>query len=142
MLHAKGLPERLWGEAVNTAAYVLNRTGPTPEEGKSPYELWFKKVPAVDHLRIFGTECFVHIPKQKRRKFDKKAVKGYLVGYCGNKDGYRVWLPDKNDVVLTRDVVFENEITSHKVSFDHVNEDVCEDEKDSDDSGKKLKCKI
>src|SRR5437870_13732898 len=26
MIHAKGLPIKLWAEAVNTAAYVLNRT--------------------------------------------------------------------------------------------------------------------
>lgn len=54
---------------------------------------------------------FVHIPKQKRRKFDRKAIKSYLVGYCGSKDGYRIWIPEKNDViVLSRDVVFKNEL--------------------------------
>ncbi|KAF2889582.1 hypothetical protein ILUMI_16592 [Ignelater luminosus] len=36
----------------------------------------------------------------------------YLVGYCGDEDGYRVRIPDKNDVVLTRDVIFKNEKTS------------------------------
>ncbi|GBM81277.1 hypothetical protein AVEN_84691-1 [Araneus ventricosus] len=66
VLHAKDLPEKLWAEAVNTAAYVLNRTRPTPEAGKSPYEIWFKrKSSSVDHLKIFGSECFFHIPKQK-----------------------------------------------------------------------------
>lgn len=29
MLHAKELPERLWAEATNAAAYVINRTGPS-----------------------------------------------------------------------------------------------------------------
>ncbi|GBN37520.1 Retrovirus-related Pol polyprotein from transposon TNT 1-94 [Araneus ventricosus] len=76
MLHAKDLPDKLWAEAVNMAAYVLNRTEPTPEAGKSPYEIWFKRKPSVDHLKIFGSECFTHIPKQKRRKFDKNAIKG------------------------------------------------------------------
>ncbi|GBL76265.1 hypothetical protein AVEN_234520-1 [Araneus ventricosus] len=33
MLHAKNLPEKLWAEAVNTAAYVLNRTGPPQKQG-------------------------------------------------------------------------------------------------------------
>lgn len=140
MLHAKELPERLWGEAVSTAAYVINRTGPTPEEGKSPFEIWFKKTPSVDHLKIFGTECFVHIPKQRRRKFDKKATKGYLVGYCGNRDGYRVWLPDKNEVILTRDIVFKNETTSLKMFVDkipvHSEEHLCEkSEADSNSNG-------
>ncbi|GBO02219.1 hypothetical protein AVEN_16172-1 [Araneus ventricosus] len=95
------------------------RTGPTPDAGKSPYEIWFKRKPSVDHLKIFGTECFIHIPKQKRRKFDKKAIKGYFVSYCGEKDGYCIWVLDKNDV-LSRDVVFKDEIMSEKTSIEIV----------------------
>ncbi|GBM43517.1 hypothetical protein AVEN_96182-1 [Araneus ventricosus] len=34
ILHHKGLPLKLWAEAVNTAVYLLNRTGPTGEKGK------------------------------------------------------------------------------------------------------------
>lgn len=120
MLHAKNCPERLWGEAINTAAYILNRTAPTPEEGKSPHEIWFHEIPATDHLRVFGSECFVHVPKQKRKKFDKKALKGYLVGYCGNKDGYRVFIPENNQVVLSRDVVFKNELSCEQTAVDEV----------------------
>ncbi|GBN71094.1 Retrovirus-related Pol polyprotein from transposon TNT 1-94 [Araneus ventricosus] len=74
MLHAKDVPEKLWAEAVNAAAYVLNRTGPTLEAGNSPSEIWFKTKPSVDHLKNFGTKCFIHIPKQKRMKFDKKTI--------------------------------------------------------------------
>lgn len=99
----------LWAEAINTAAYVINRTGPSSVTNKTPYELWFGKPAAIDHLKIFGTECFVHIPKQKRKKFDKKALKGFFVGYCGDKDGYRIYIPAKKEVVLSRDVVFKSE---------------------------------
>lgn len=41
MLHAKELPESLWAEAVNTAAYVINRTGATSVKGKAPYAPYF-----------------------------------------------------------------------------------------------------
>ncbi|GBN41567.1 Retrovirus-related Pol polyprotein from transposon TNT 1-94 [Araneus ventricosus] len=102
------------------ASYVPNRTGPTPEAGNSPYEIWFERKHSVDHLNICGTECFIHIPKQKSRKLDKKAIKGYFVGYCGEKHGYRIWIPDKNDVVLSRDVVFKDEITSEETSIEIV----------------------
>jgi transposase InsO family protein len=40
MLHASGLPKELWAEACNTAVYILNHTGPTLVEGKTPLELW------------------------------------------------------------------------------------------------------
>src|SRR5277367_89492 len=69
MVHAKHLPVKLWAEAVNTAAYILNRTGPTAVIDKTPFELWFGEiVKSMDHLKVFGTECYVHVPKQKRRK--------------------------------------------------------------------------
>jgi hypothetical protein len=66
----------------------------------------------VDHLTIFGTECYVHIPDQKRQKLDVKAVKGYLVGYCDNKDGYRIYVPAKDNVVLSIDVLFRDKVVS------------------------------
>ena len=90
MLQSKKLPNKLWAEAVNTAAYILNRTGPTEVDGKTPYELWLGKESSACKLKIFGTDCFIHVPKQRRRKLDPKAIKGFLVGYCDNNDGYRV----------------------------------------------------
>ncbi|UYV63360.1 hypothetical protein LAZ67_2003844, partial [Cordylochernes scorpioides] len=109
MIYAKNMSLKLWAEAVNTATYVLNRTGSTQIEGKTPYELWFDKKPAVDHLRIFGTECFVRVPDEKRRKLDAKSEKGILVGYCSNKDGYRIWMPNSNKVVTSRDIDEQND---------------------------------
>lgn len=112
MLHTKELPIKLWAEAVNTAAYLLNLTGPTTVEGKSPYQMWHNKdLQDISHLRIFGTECYVHVPKQKRQKWDRKSTKGLLVGYCGNKDGYRVYDSEMNKIVLSRDVHFPPELT-------------------------------
>jgi transposase InsO family protein len=71
-------PEEIWGELIKIAVYILNRTGKSKEEWKSPYELWIKKKPRLKHFRIIGAPCYVHIPKQRRTKMDKKAVKGYL----------------------------------------------------------------
>ncbi|GJQ65684.1 hypothetical protein Trydic_g7770 [Trypoxylus dichotomus] len=115
MLHAKNLLEKLWAEAVNTAAYVINRSGPSLEDGKSLYVLWYNKTPCIDHLRSLGTDCYAHIPKQKRSKFEKKAIKGQVVGYCADKDGYRIWISENDDIILSRDIIFheETEINSN-----------------------------
>ena len=40
---------------------------------------------------------------------DKKSFKGYLVGYLDDVQGYRVWVPEFNDVVISRDVLFKEE---------------------------------
>jgi hypothetical protein len=86
MLHASGLPKELWAEACNTEVYTLNQTGPTPVEGKMPLELWTESSATLGHLRVFGTECYMHIPKQKRQKWDQKSRSGRIVGYMGEKD--------------------------------------------------------
>ncbi|GFS60863.1 retrovirus-related Pol polyprotein from transposon TNT 1-94 [Trichonephila inaurata madagascariensis] len=78
-----------------------------------PLKLWAEaEVISIHHLRVFGTECFVHVPQQKRRKWDKKSVKGVFVGYSGEKDGYRIWIRDQNKVTLSRDAIFQNEKSS------------------------------
>ena len=107
MLHASELPKELWAEARNTAVYILNHTGPTPVEGKTPLELWTGSCETLGHLRVFGTECYVHIPTQKRHKWDQKSRLGPLVGYMGEKDGYRIWIPNERKIVLSRDVLFK-----------------------------------
>lgn len=101
-------PEALWAELVATATYILNRTGKSSKEGVSPYELWMGRKPRIKHFRIIGSVCYAHIPAQKRRKMDKKAIRGYLVGYDGD-ERYRIWIKEENKVLLSRDVTF-NEI--------------------------------
>lgn len=109
MLHAKNLPIKLWAEAVNTAVYLLNRFGPSPVKGKSPFELWYKTKPALDNLKIFGSEVFVHIPKEKRQKWDKKSKPGIFVGYPEETKGFRVWIAGTNKIETSRDVLFKEQ---------------------------------
>ena len=108
LMHAHNeIPKGLWAEIANTSVYILNRTGPTTQQGKSPYELWYYKKPKISHLRIIGCECYVHIPKQRRvRKLDRKAQKGILIGYDGN-DGYRVYDKVNFKLLRSRDVTFQ-----------------------------------
>ena len=99
---------------MNTAVHVINKTEPTRQDKKTPYELWYGKPPNVEKFRVFGTECFAHIPAEKRRKLDKKASKGYLVGYLDDGRGYRVYVPTVRNVILSRDVIFKPELETEK----------------------------
>ena len=110
MLYAhSNLPKRLWAELVNTAAYIINRTGVSAVEGKSPFELWFGKKPSIKHLKVIGTTCYAYIPEQKRKKLDKKALKCILIGYNGD-DSYRLWHQESGDTKISRDVRFDKEV--------------------------------
>ncbi|KFM72066.1 hypothetical protein X975_23973, partial [Stegodyphus mimosarum] len=57
-------------------------------------------------MRITGLTCYVHIRVQKRRKMDKKATKGYLLGYDGD-ERYHIYIKETSTVICSRDVIFE-----------------------------------
>jgi hypothetical protein len=33
-----------------------------------------------------------------------------MVGYMGEEDGYRIWIPTERQIVLSRDVIFKPEV--------------------------------
>jgi hypothetical protein len=47
----------------------------------NPHEVWLGKKPSVSHIKVFGYDAFVHVPKEKRSKLDKKEVKFIFIGY-------------------------------------------------------------
>ena len=110
MTNGADLPKEFWGEAVLTAAYLKNRSPHSALEGNvTPDEVWTGLKPSVSHLRIFGCQVGVHVPKESRRAADSKSWKGTLVGYSPNHKGYKVWSPSLRRVVVSRDVIFHEE---------------------------------
>ena len=63
------------------ASYIQNQIPNSRSRDKTPIEIWFGVKPDVKHLRIFGSETYAQIPKEKRGKFDTKCYKSYTVGY-------------------------------------------------------------
>ena len=109
MMMARNMPKFLWAEAVSTAVYVLNRTGPSQVVGKSPYEAFMGKHARIEKLHAFGATCYVHVPKEKRKKWDSKGQRGTFVGYSDDIDGYRVYIPVNRKIIRSKSVIFEPE---------------------------------
>ena len=61
MLLSAKLPKSFWGEAVNTAAYLINRSPSTTLGFKVPEEVWSGRKPDLTHLRIFGCVAYAHV---------------------------------------------------------------------------------
>ena len=73
-------------------------------------EMWHGHVMKnLDHLRVFGTEYYVYIPKQFPKKFDSKDVFGRMNSYLNDKDGSQVYVPSVNKIVHLHDVYFKPE---------------------------------
>ena len=75
MLQGKGLSNSFWAKAINTVVYLKNRSHTRYLGFKTPFEALYGFKPAVNHLRVFGSKAFAHIPKADRKKLDPKAVK-------------------------------------------------------------------
>lgn len=99
------LDKKFWAEATNTAVYLQNRTISSGLNDKTPYELWTNMKPDVSHLRIFGSTVMVHVPKEKRLKWDKKSEQCIFVGYSENVKGYRVYNQRTKRITTSRDIV-------------------------------------
>ncbi|KAE8685870.1 cytochrome P450 71A9-like [Hibiscus syriacus] len=108
-IHA-GLPKFLWAEAINTAAYLINRGPSVPLDGRIPEEVWSKKEINLSHLRVFGCISYVHINFTERSKLDAKSNKCVFVGYGGNEFGYRFWDYENRKIIRSRDVIFNKNV--------------------------------
>ena len=52
------LPISLWGFALQTATFTLNRE-PCEVVEKTPYEMWIANIPKLYFLRIWGCEAYL-----------------------------------------------------------------------------------
>ncbi|KAE8697282.1 omega-6 fatty acid desaturase, endoplasmic reticulum isozyme 1 [Hibiscus syriacus] len=113
-IHA-GLPKFLWVEAINTAAYLINRGPSVPLDGRIPEEVWSRKEINLSHLRVFGCISYVHIDSAERSKLDAKSNKCAFVGYGGDEFGYRFWDYENQKIIRSRDVIFNENISPEAV---------------------------
>lgn len=120
MLFDANLKSSFWAEAVSTAAYLVNRT-PASGTSKTPEEIWSGRAPDLKLLKVFGCKAMVHIPKQKRHKFDPKSFECILLGYSEVSKAYRLYDLNKRSIVISRDVVFmENHIIDQVIESDNI----------------------
>jgi hypothetical protein len=88
LLFAMNVPKYLWGEAVQTATYLINRM---------PLRTVDFSIPLV---------CFVHNTSLGISKLDVKSHKCVFVGYSSGKKGYKCYDPVKKIMFESLDVTF------------------------------------
>ena len=125
MLSESGLPKRFWAEALATATYLRNRSPTVAVNGMTPIEAWSGTKPNVAHLRVFGSLCFAHIPKDERKKLDSKAQEAVFLGYGLETKGYRLYNSITKKVFFSSDVIFD------EMKFPSNNKEQQENDKDS-----------
>jgi hypothetical protein len=81
MLIRVGLAQEFRAEVVDTARYLVNMSPSLALVDTTPYEVWSNKNPSVSLLKVFVCDAFAHVPKEKRSKLEKKAIKCIFIGY-------------------------------------------------------------
>lgn len=106
MLSDADFGKEFWGEAINHAAFLVNRSVNRSNKNGTPEEIWTGQKPNLSSLKVFGTPAMVHISKQKRQKWDKKTTEMMFVGYAGTQKAFRFFDPSCKRVVVSRDATF------------------------------------
>nr|KYP51414.1 Retrovirus-related Pol polyprotein from transposon TNT 1-94 [Cajanus cajan] len=102
-----GLSKEFWAEAVNTAAYLVNRSPSTAIGLKTPQEVWSGKPSDYSGLRIFGCLAYAHVNDDK---LESRAMKCIFLGYPTGVKGYIDYgvlkITEQKKFVLSKDVTF------------------------------------
>ncbi|KAD3640743.1 hypothetical protein E3N88_29966 [Mikania micrantha] len=114
LLSYSGLNDGFWGEAMLTACYLLNRT-PNKKNKITPYELWKKKPPNLNYLKVWGCRAIVRLTEPKRKNLGERGIDCIFIGYAENSKAYRFYVLEPNDyvsintVVESRDAIFDED---------------------------------
>ena len=92
---------------MNTTVYLLNRVPTKAVEGKTPFEVWYGKKPAVHHLKTFGCIVYVKNTAPHLKKLEDRGRKMIFVGYEKVSKAYRSYDPIAGTVHVTRNVIFD-----------------------------------
>ncbi|RVX22336.1 Retrovirus-related Pol polyprotein from transposon TNT 1-94 [Vitis vinifera] len=107
MLISSSLPQNMWGEAILTANYLLNKV-PKKKAEKTPYELWKGRKPSYTYLRMWGCLAKVAVPPRKKVKIGPKTIDCIFIGYAHNSNAYRFLVYESNIPDIHKNTIMES----------------------------------
>ena len=115
---AANLPQNLWPEAVKATNYITNKTPTKRNQWKTPFKIVTLQPPNLAHLHVYGCKTYIQINMLPRKqKLTKRAHIGYLIGY-NSSNIYKIWDTNKNKIIKTRDVTFNENSHYHPTDID------------------------
>ena len=117
MLCNEGLHRRFWAEAASTVCYLFNCSPYVALNKKNPIEVWSGSPTDYSQLRVFGCIVYAHVDNGK---LDPRAVKCIFLGYKSDVKDFKLWNPEIQKVVISRNVIFNESAMLHDVSSTNV----------------------
>jgi transposase InsO family protein len=109
------LKKEFWAEAINMATFLINRSQMN-KQNKTPEEVFTNEKADLSEIQLFGSKVMVHVPKEKRKKWDRKSNEYVFVGYDNNRKGFRCVDRTTGALIVSRDVKFIGDDPSAKSS--------------------------
>ncbi|GJW75763.1 retrotransposon protein, putative, ty1-copia subclass [Tanacetum coccineum] len=129
MMNLTTLPLSFWDYALESATRILNMV-PTKKVDKTPYELWYGKVPNLSYLKVWGCEALVK--RDTPDKLEQRSVKCIFIGYPKETMGYYFYFPPENKIVVARYAeFFEKRLISQEISGRAVDLEEIQEEEDT-----------
>ncbi|RVW13910.1 Retrovirus-related Pol polyprotein from transposon TNT 1-94 [Vitis vinifera] len=107
MLISSSLPQNMWGEAILTANYLLNKV-PKKKAEKTPYELWKGRKPSYTYLRMWGCLAKVAVPPPKKVKIGPKTIDCIFIGYAHDSNAYQFLVYESNIPDIHKNTIMES----------------------------------
>lgn len=105
LLFDASLDDKYWAEAVAKAMFLITRSI-SASTGKQPESIWSNSSVELSYLRIFESEAFVHIQREKRSKFSPNSRKTLLIGYCEGTKDYPMIDQQSSHITKSKNVKF------------------------------------
>ena len=124
------VPKYLWGEAILTSAYLINRLPSCALKFETPRQALIKIFPHARVLssnlpfKFFGCSTFVYVYPQNMSKLYPRSIKCVFIGCSANKKGYKCFCLTRR-VFEIMDVTFFKQnpyFSKHKIQGENKKE--------------------
>jgi hypothetical protein len=107
MLNDSGLPKGFWEYCLEAFIHTWNHCPSSALENKTLYEIWYKKKPDLEHIRIWGCIAYVHTQKEKCSSLDPHMEKCIFIGYPEGYKGWRLYNPITKKIIISEHAEFD-----------------------------------
>ena len=105
MIHGTDLPRNLWGEAINHAVWLKNRTSTRALGNVTPYKRLYGSKPYLGGVPEWGQRVWVH--DNTGSKLDSRANEARWIGFDSDSPhAHRVYWMGKNTISVERNIKF------------------------------------
>ena len=111
MILSSGVSQNLWGEALLSACFILNRI-PFKDKNETPYEIWKCHKSNLNYFRVWGCLAKLGMLEPKIKKIGPKTVDAIFVGYSLDSNTYRFLVINFEISEITNNRLIESSVSA------------------------------